>query len=131
MLAYSKPSICACEIDAFVVTQGSGEIPLIPLDCEGRVGLCDVSSLGASCSCGTLNMSFLVPGVNCSDINQGAACSISPVCISPQISVTECSEGCVVEFTCGTGNSGCDLDNFTASCPGFETCQTNAGSDNC
>ena len=135
MTIYCKPSTSNFGLKNFVITQSvSGEVPtpLIPLDCEGRVAQCQVGPLGASCFCDNVTVTFLVPGVNCSDINNGKACSISSTsstsCAAITINALQCGEGCAVEISCDTGQN-CQFDDYTASCPGFETCATNTGSD--
>jgi hypothetical protein len=128
-MIYRPPSILNFDLKNVAFTQSvSGETPLIPLDCEGSTAICDANSFGANCSCGTVNMTFLVPGADCDSVSGGNDCSITPVCTSPQFSSVQCSEGCVVTVTC---SATCDNVDFTASCPGYETCATNAGSDNC
>lgn len=128
MKNYLKPSVTNLDLDFFVSTQGTG----VPLDCNASVPTCDVGSpFGAAPCCTSAFLQFLVPGVNCADINNGADCTITAqftACVNTSIdTVIQCAEGCVIGLSCNHGNDTCvDGEQYTATCPGFTSCSDSA-----
>jgi len=131
MIQYHRPFILKCDFRSFAATQSVSGETAGALSCSGA-GSCSVSPLGADCNCGGsfLNITYLVPGVNCADIHNGADCSIFPACLNPEIEATQCGAGCVIDIGCDA-QGGCTGVDYTVSCPGFEDCSANAGSPVC
>lgn len=132
MIHYRRPFILEFDLKSFAVTQSVSGETSGALSCSGDAGLCNVSSLGADCNCSgsVLNLTYLVPGVNCLDIHNGTDCVITPGCLNPEIEATQCSEGCVIDVGCDA-QGGCTGVDYTVSCPGFENCSANPGSPIC
>lgn len=128
MKTYAGPDTKTMTLQHFAFAQIASGETLFSLECSGGVEQCD-ASLGVTCACNNfLEIEFLAPGVSCSDIHDGADCSISPSCNNQQFSAEQCDAGCLVHVSC---TAQCDGLDFTASCPGFEDCSANAGATGC
>jgi hypothetical protein len=128
MKKYCKPALSPVHLNQKLITQSVSGETLGALSCSGAVSECE-SALGVNCECNNfLDVTFLVPNVDCADIHDGADCSLTPTCSNQDISAQQCGEGCLVHVTCTTQCNGLD---FTASCPGFDDCSANAGATGC
>jgi hypothetical protein len=128
MKNYSNPIVSHLSLNQRFITQSVSGETLGALSCSGGVSECE-ATLGVDCDCNNfLDVTFLVPNVNCADIHDGADCSLTPTCSNQNVSAQQCGEGCLVHVTC---TAQCDGLDFTASCPGFEGCSANAGAPGC